>query len=562
MDPCPCASTAAPRSFDGCGPSSRPVGRDGDDRRLPPVRLDPRGPRPARVVRRRVRRPRVSTSPPDRTGNQWAWWGDPDRGRADGRPRRRRRLAPRLGARRRGLRRPARCGLGARGGRRAARTPGFAPARPVGRRLLRRRGGRPVRRRLRRLARHHRGARGRPRPRPHRRRRRRRWPRRWRRAGRDPATLGRDDETLARVGTFVELHVEQGRALADPDAYDQSRSAVGVGSDIWPHGRWRVDVPGDANHAGTTRLDDRDDAMLKQAALVLAARAAADAARLRRDGRQGPRRTRRSQRHRQPRRHLARRPRRRRGGGAPRRRRPAGSRRAARRRPSPRSRGPRPPGSTPTWSAAWRPRSGPTRRSSAPGPVTTRESLPRKAFRRRCCSSATPPASPTRRRARRPGRLPRRRRGPHRGAHRPRRRRRRDDVLGRARLAADRTGDLGADHRDRRSVRPDPVPRARPPRRRPAPRRRPPRARQHPQPRLPPRPARADPRRQRQLLDVARADVCGHPATEPRHVLRPGPSDVRRDGRWPASPSSASSTTCTTARPAGPTPTRTPWATP
>ena len=71
-------------------------------------------------------------------------------------------------------------------------------------------------------------------------------------AGRDPETLGRDDETLARIGTFVELHVEQGRALVDLG------HAVGVGSDIWPHGRWRIDVPGEANHAGTTALADRD----------------------------------------------------------------------------------------------------------------------------------------------------------------------------------------------------------------------------------------------------------------------------------------------------------------
>jgi N-carbamoyl-L-amino-acid hydrolase len=89
------------------------------------------------------------------------------------------------------------------------------------------------------------------------------------RAGRDPAGLGRDDETLARVGTFVELHVEQGRALVDLG------HAVGVGSDIWPHGRWRVDVPGEANHAGTTRLDDREDALLGLAAMVIAARRAA-----------------------------------------------------------------------------------------------------------------------------------------------------------------------------------------------------------------------------------------------------------------------------------------------
>ena len=96
-----------------------------------------------------------------------------------------------------------------------------------------------------------------------------------RRAGRDPATVAPDPDTLGRVHAFVDLHVEQGRALADSDAYEQSRSAVGVGSDIWPHGRWRMEVPGTANHAGTTRLKDRDDAVLKQAALVLAARAAA-----------------------------------------------------------------------------------------------------------------------------------------------------------------------------------------------------------------------------------------------------------------------------------------------
>ena len=35
------------------------------------------------------------------------------------------------------------------------------------------------------------------------------------RAGRDVAHLGRDDETLRRIGAFVELHVEQGRGLID-----------------------------------------------------------------------------------------------------------------------------------------------------------------------------------------------------------------------------------------------------------------------------------------------------------------------------------------------------------
>ncbi|MFZ5871272.1 MAG: allantoate amidohydrolase [Actinomycetota bacterium] len=81
---------------------------------------------------------------------------------------------------------------------------------------------------------------------------------------------GRDDETLRRVGTFVELHIEQGRALADlPDA------PVGVASAIWPHGRWRLELAGRADHAGTTRLEDRDDPMLRLADAVTAARAAA-----------------------------------------------------------------------------------------------------------------------------------------------------------------------------------------------------------------------------------------------------------------------------------------------
>lgn len=89
--------------------------------------------------------------------------------------------------------------------------------------------------------------------------------------GRDVDAYGPDPETLARVGCFVELHVEQGRALVDLDA------PVAVASDIWPHGRWRFDFPGEANHAGTTRLEDRRDAMLGYAELVLTARRGAQA---------------------------------------------------------------------------------------------------------------------------------------------------------------------------------------------------------------------------------------------------------------------------------------------
>ncbi|MZD07655.1 allantoate amidohydrolase [Streptomyces sp. SID5785] len=86
------------------------------------------------------------------------------------------------------------------------------------------------------------------------------------RAGYDPEAIGADPERLGRIGAFVELHVEQGRAL------DLSGDAVGVASSIWPHGRWRFDFRGEANHAGTTRLADRRDPMLPYAETVLAAR--------------------------------------------------------------------------------------------------------------------------------------------------------------------------------------------------------------------------------------------------------------------------------------------------
>jgi beta-ureidopropionase / N-carbamoyl-L-amino-acid hydrolase len=90
-------------------------------------------------------------------------------------------------------------------------------------------------------------------------------------AGRDPRRLGEDEDLLADLGCYVELHVEQGSAL------DGLGAAIGVAEGIWPHGRWRFDFSGRADHAGTTRLADRRDPMLPFAASVQAARAAAAA---------------------------------------------------------------------------------------------------------------------------------------------------------------------------------------------------------------------------------------------------------------------------------------------
>jgi len=80
-------------------------------------------------------------------------------------------------------------------------------------------------------------------------------------AGTDPSGVG-PSPLLDRMGTFVELHVEQGRGLTAP---------VGVASSIWPHGRYRFTFEGEANHAGTTLMEDRHDPMLTYAMTALAA---------------------------------------------------------------------------------------------------------------------------------------------------------------------------------------------------------------------------------------------------------------------------------------------------
>ncbi|MFT4264737.1 MAG: allantoate amidohydrolase [Nocardioides sp.] len=81
----------------------------------------------------------------------------------------------------------------------------------------------------------------------------------------DGAGDGTGSGLLDGVATYVELHVEQGRGLIDLDA------PVGVHDGIWPHGRYRYDIAGRADHAGTTRMEDRADPMLTFAMTALAA---------------------------------------------------------------------------------------------------------------------------------------------------------------------------------------------------------------------------------------------------------------------------------------------------
>ena len=89
-------------------------------------------------------------------------------------------------------------------------------------------------------------------------------------AGVDPDGRGADPDRLTRIRAVVELHVEQGRHLAVIDR------PLALCTEVWPRGRWRLRVDGEANHAGTTRLSNRADPMLVIAAAVRAARDRAD----------------------------------------------------------------------------------------------------------------------------------------------------------------------------------------------------------------------------------------------------------------------------------------------
>ncbi|MCC3295377.1 allantoate amidohydrolase [Arthrobacter sp. zg-Y411] len=89
--------------------------------------------------------------------------------------------------------------------------------------------------------------------------------------GLDPDRLGRDEQALARIGDFVELHVEQGRGLGD------GGPAVAVGGSVLGHGRWRLSIRGEGNHAGTTAMADRADPMVAAAHIIVAVQQAASA---------------------------------------------------------------------------------------------------------------------------------------------------------------------------------------------------------------------------------------------------------------------------------------------
>ena len=68
------------------------------------------------------------------------------------------------------------------------------------------------------------------------------------------------------IAGYVELHVEQGAAL------DRSSTDIGVVDGIVGIKRWNATVDGFANHAGTTPMDQRQDALYAAARMITAVR--------------------------------------------------------------------------------------------------------------------------------------------------------------------------------------------------------------------------------------------------------------------------------------------------
>jgi N-carbamoyl-L-amino-acid hydrolase len=85
-----------------------------------------------------------------------------------------------------------------------------------------------------------------------------------RRVGGDPDRLDAAARKPGDVAAFVELHIEQGSSLDDEDI------DIGVVEGIVGIRQWDVTVQGFANHAGTTPMNKRRDAMLAAAELTLA----------------------------------------------------------------------------------------------------------------------------------------------------------------------------------------------------------------------------------------------------------------------------------------------------
>ncbi len=77
--------------------------------------------------------------------------------------------------------------------------------------------------------------------------------------------------TATDIAAFIELHVEQGGELERHDC------AIGIVTGIVGQYRYRLTIDGQANHAGTTPMNDRQDALVAAAQVILAVQATVQA---------------------------------------------------------------------------------------------------------------------------------------------------------------------------------------------------------------------------------------------------------------------------------------------
>ncbi|MCJ7582589.1 MAG: Zn-dependent hydrolase [Candidatus Aminicenantes bacterium] len=81
--------------------------------------------------------------------------------------------------------------------------------------------------------------------------------------GGDPGNLGSVQRLMGDIKAFLEIHIEQGRILEMKDI------DIGVVEGIVGIAWWSVTIEGYANHAGTTPMNMRQDALLAAAQLIL-----------------------------------------------------------------------------------------------------------------------------------------------------------------------------------------------------------------------------------------------------------------------------------------------------
>ena len=82
--------------------------------------------------------------------------------------------------------------------------------------------------------------------------------------GGNPALLENVVRSAGDIAAYIEIHIEQGRIL------DSEKVDVGVVEGIVGISWWNVIIEGSANHAGTTPMNLRNDALLSAAELVIA----------------------------------------------------------------------------------------------------------------------------------------------------------------------------------------------------------------------------------------------------------------------------------------------------